>query len=458
MDRVVSAEVPDKDVDPDLYRVVQACMVHGPCGALNPTCPCMDDMGQCTKFYPKQHRQDTEMNVGGYPAYRRRELFPKRGADGGIVFAPRSVNHGKQDSTWIVPYNAYLLKRYNCHLNTEVCTTIKAVKYLYKYSFKGPDRACIEVGVNEVQDFLDARYVGAPEACWRLFEFPLHTKSHQVVRLAVHLPKEQHVIYKSGEEEQAVARARSRKTPLEAWFSLSSSLPSDHPTRKIRYCDMPSFFTWDSQLCRWMARRRGPKHGLALGRMFNVKPSAGELYYLRLLLLHVPGATSWDDFLCSAPFASGEAMPTSLREAARAHGLLHDDAETIATLRDALEYTQTGGSTSKIHEFFAVALIELDVADPVCLWQTYLGMLRQQKEDKRDASYAGITDEELACEAYAVVDDILQGISGSHQSLESPCRVQWPSTIGGRTASTRQSSAKVLASKRRKPFWMQCLS
>ena len=104
--------------------------------------------------------------------------------------------------------------------------------------------------------------------------------------------------------------------------------------------------------------------------------------------------------LWSAPVANGEAMPASSRDAARAHGLLHDDAETIATLCDALEYTQAGGSRNNIHELFAEALIWLDVADPVGLWWAYLGMLRQQREDKRDASYAGFTDEDLACEAY----------------------------------------------------------
>ena len=134
VDRVVSAEVPDKDSDPELYRVVQACMVHGPCGALDPTCPCMNDMGQCSKFYPKQPRQDKEMNVAGYPAYRRRELFPKPASNGEVQLVTRSVNHGKQDSMWIVPYNPYLLKKYQCHLNVEVCTTIKAVKDLHKYS------------------------------------------------------------------------------------------------------------------------------------------------------------------------------------------------------------------------------------------------------------------------------------------------------------------------------------
>ena len=42
VDRLVSAEVPDRDADPKLYHLVEKFMVHGPCGALDPSCPCMD--------------------------------------------------------------------------------------------------------------------------------------------------------------------------------------------------------------------------------------------------------------------------------------------------------------------------------------------------------------------------------------------------------------------------------
>ena len=103
----------------------------------------------------------------------------------------------EQSNKWIVPYNPYLLLRYDCHLNVEVCTSIKAVKYLYKYTYKGPDRANMEV-VNEVTEFLDARYVTAPEAAWRLFEFPMHARSHAVERLPVHLEGQEHKVFGNG--------------------------------------------------------------------------------------------------------------------------------------------------------------------------------------------------------------------------------------------------------------------
>jgi hypothetical protein len=64
-----------------------------------------------------------------------------------------------------------------------VCTSVTAVKYLYKYVYKGHDRAQVQVlpvnpnnalqdtnpppvAQNEIQEYLDGRYVGAAEAAW----------------------------------------------------------------------------------------------------------------------------------------------------------------------------------------------------------------------------------------------------------------------------------------------------
>ena len=283
------------------------------------------------------------------------------------------------------------------------------MKYLYKYTYKGPDRACVELGhVDEVKDFLDARYVGGSEAAWRIFEYPLHSKSHQVCRLPVHLRRGQGVVFEEGREAAAVQRAEARRTQLEAWFALNRSAEPNDPVRSIRYPDMPSHYTWDSQECAWRRRRRGPKCGEAIGRMYNVKPSAGELYYLRLLLLHVPGATDWKYFLRRAPQDEiDQAEPATFRDAARRFGLLHDDAEVEHTLRDALEMEHT--SRTKVHELFAEALVWLDVADPTRLWARYQNMLREQRDVRRDATYAGCSNADLACEAYRILDDLLQG-------------------------------------------------
>jgi hypothetical protein len=58
-------------------------------------------------------------------------LLPRPPCSSGFVF----------DNRWVVPYNPYLTMRYQCHINVEVYSSITAVKYLYKYVYKGHDRA-----------------------------------------------------------------------------------------------------------------------------------------------------------------------------------------------------------------------------------------------------------------------------------------------------------------------------
>jgi len=59
-----------------------------------------------------------------------------------------------------VPYNPYLLTRFNAYINVKVASNIDAFKYLYKYVHKGPDRiaATVERGaVDKIKEYIDAR-------------------------------------------------------------------------------------------------------------------------------------------------------------------------------------------------------------------------------------------------------------------------------------------------------------
>ena len=64
IDRVVCAELPDPDVDPELFRIVKTNMLHGPCTPER----CIKNR-RCLKKYPKQFAQETVWNEDGYPVY-----------------------------------------------------------------------------------------------------------------------------------------------------------------------------------------------------------------------------------------------------------------------------------------------------------------------------------------------------------------------------------------------------
>ncbi|KAG3079152.1 hypothetical protein PI125_g20787 [Phytophthora idaei] len=47
IDKMVSAELPVREKNPQLYETVTTCMIDGPCGAAYPNAVCMKD-GKCT--------------------------------------------------------------------------------------------------------------------------------------------------------------------------------------------------------------------------------------------------------------------------------------------------------------------------------------------------------------------------------------------------------------------------
>ena len=68
---LICAEIPDQEKDPELYQIISKCNMHGPCGSMNPNCPCMQE-GVCKNGYPKRLREETMDNDNGYTLHRGR--------------------------------------------------------------------------------------------------------------------------------------------------------------------------------------------------------------------------------------------------------------------------------------------------------------------------------------------------------------------------------------------------
>lgn len=96
--------------------------------------------------------------------------------------------------------------------------------------------------------------------------------------------------------------------------------------------------------------------------MYFVSPNEGERYYLRLLLTHVTGSTSFDDLK-----TVNNKKFNTFKEAAIEHGLVEDDYHHEKCLKEAATI-KTG---KQLRELFAIILCYCTVAWPYKLWENH---------------------------------------------------------------------------------------
>ena len=325
VDQLITAEIPEEE---GLEReLMLEFMLHEPC-ASRPSAKCRRGPGnECRHNFPKDFCSETRYGGTDHKTVYRRRPSKK----------PGMVNNQVVDNDYVVPTNMKLLKALRCHVNVEVYQALLGVKYLFKYLQKGESRDTIQIrydlagepGIavsDEVRHFQSHRYLSCYEADWRIRASPVTECSHAVVRLPVHLPSEQMVYFMEGEEEEALRSADDKHSQLEAWFLLNRKDPA---ARSIKYVDIPVHYVWSPTRRIWERRQKRGERMIV--RMYDVPPSMGELFYLRLILLHRTGATSYEDLRT----VSGTVHET-FREACQAMGILADDSEYIRCLTDAV--------------------------------------------------------------------------------------------------------------------------
>lgn len=236
-DEIFSAEIPNPETQQALYAAVAKHMIHNPCGLLNRDAVCMREVvgttdRTCKKNFPKQFAPITLQGNDSFPIYKRPE-------NGRVV----RVGRHDLDNRWVLPYNPYLLLKYDCHINVEICAAIACVKYLYKYVYKGPDRVSFGVttrpygGDDEISEFANARWICAPEAFWKIYKFPMNGMWPAVITLQLHLPNRQQVRYYSHEHIRSILDDEQRtRTMLTQFFTTNTT---DQNASQYLYMDFP---------------------------------------------------------------------------------------------------------------------------------------------------------------------------------------------------------------------------
>ena len=108
--------------------------------------------------------------------------------------------------------------------------------------------------------------------------------SHAIYRLAVHLEREQNLYFIEGEEEARLSK--NIDSTLTACFKLNQE---NINAKQYLYTETHDHFVYNVSKKNWTPRQKFNKPVLC--SMYFVYTKKRELYFLRLLLLHVPGET-----------------------------------------------------------------------------------------------------------------------------------------------------------------------
>ena len=70
IDKIISAEIPNREENKEVYNIVCDKMLHGPCGNANLISPCIQEE-KCTKNYSKRYNAESTIDEERFPVHRR---------------------------------------------------------------------------------------------------------------------------------------------------------------------------------------------------------------------------------------------------------------------------------------------------------------------------------------------------------------------------------------------------
>jgi hypothetical protein len=168
-------------------------------------------------------------------------------------------------------------------------------------------------------------------------------------------------------------------------------LNQDHPeARHLRYMDVPYHYVFSRAAAGnvWKSRKRGET--AIVSRMYTVSPRQIERYHLRLLLLHVSGATCYEDVRTHQGVVYG-----TFKEAAMARNLLMDDDEWERCLEEAVAFQMP----CQLRQLFAVICAFCEPTGPAALWERFKDYFCEDFARDNDAAEA----EQMALNAVQAV-------------------------------------------------------
>jgi hypothetical protein len=154
---------------------------------------------------------------------------------------------------------------------------------------------------------------------------------------------------------------------LTKWFNYNYHHPE---AREILFRDFPQYYTRNVIDKCWQPTKNSLYQ---VGRLVSANPAEGERYFLRVLLNHVPGATSWRHLR-----TVNGVHYDSFHDAASVAGLIEDDN----TLDECLTESSMVQMPSSFRRLFATILVFCELKDVASLWTKHFDAMAEDFKHK----------------------------------------------------------------------------
>lgn len=129
----------------------------------------------------------------------------------------------------------------------------------------------------------------------------------------------------------------------------------DEFAKTLTYAEFPKWFVWNKKTKEWTTRQRKK----SFGRIHHFTPTAGDLFYMRMLLNKATGATCFEDLRT----VDGIIYRT-YKEACFALNLLNDDTDYIDAITEASQW----GSAHYLRRLFVMLLLSASLSRSNHVW------------------------------------------------------------------------------------------
>ncbi|KAE8230528.1 hypothetical protein CF326_g4466 [Tilletia indica] len=370
LDKVVSGEVPP-ETQPRLRALVLRLMRHPDDhvvrrdGTLNTNSRCNKD-GRCVWGFPQPITEETTVD----PVTER------------VIYRRRTA----QDQM-IAQYPPMILLAWEGHAHIDFSVSLESFVYIFKYIHKGPDYVDFrfaepaegfeETATRAADDYIRARYLSATEATWRLMAFDLTSKVPSVARLGVHEPGAnipQYSVSATSHGSDASSLTRYFLRP-DIYSNMTYIVYNESVTFRratddeLANPDMLQDFealekTEVAQQSRPQVVKRRTR-GVKVARIKAVRPGAGEIFYIRQLLLH-KAASTWSGLKAVVGADGITTRYSTFQEAAVAEGLFAGTDEATLAMREAIAVFTP---TKQLR--FLYCLLVVDGALALNMWEEF---------------------------------------------------------------------------------------